>query len=319
MHEAKEMRKKILRSAYIKGIRNKKDTLASRLDLNSQTVEYVLEKMKQEQYFNKTKFDINLDTLGVGQVAWVLIGINWDIYDQEKLIKKLLELTPVLSISDVTGGSDLAIKIFGPSIAYLSSFVLGMEKLFQGIITHTEIYFVNREYKRHYLPVEKNSIEKINKIDCILIKEKTENPNITLIEIADKHKIHRNSVSKRWKLLWSRNIFVKEIPDLTQKGYDEIEMGLKAFMIIKPRPGCEDKIIQTLMKQKSIQDIFTTISNEIIIVLRTANSQTLAEEHRALTRVECSVRRTNTSIFLTKYNKTTLSLKEMNSVIGQCK
>ena len=319
MHTAMDLRKKILESAYTQGIETKKELLFERLHLKKQTVEYALEKLKSEGYFTKTKYDLDFESLGVGKFAWVLIGVNWERYDQEEFIKKLLQLTPVLTVADVTGTSDLAIKIFGPSISYLSSFVLGIEKLFQGTITQVHIHFANKEYKRHYLKVEKTQHYKTTKIDCLIIKEKTENPNISLSEIADKHKIHRNSVSKRWSALWEKGVITKEIPDLTQKGYDEINMGLKAFMIIKPSPGGEEKIINMLMKRKDIQDIFTTLSNEIIVIIRTENSSTLAQDHRSLTKTQCAIKRTNTSIFLTKYNKTSLSLKEMRAVVGLCK
>lgn len=319
MHDATQLRKKILLSAYSQGIENNTDLIHERLHLKKQTVEYVLEKLKNEGYFTKTKYDLDLQTLGVGQFAWVFIGIDWQKYNQEKFIKEILDLTPVLTVADVTGTSDIAIKIFGPSVSYLGAFVLGMEKLFHGTITDVRIYYSNKEYKRHYLKIYKPVAQKINKIDCAILKEKTQDSKIGLMEIADKYGFHRNSVSKRWKGLWEKGIIVKEIPDLTQKGYDEIKMGLKAFMIIKPLPGCEGKLISTLVKRPDVQDVFTTLQNEIVIIIRTENSATLVQNHRSLTKVDCSVRRTNTSIFLTKYNKTTLSLKEMNSVIGQCK
>jgi len=319
MHNIENLRKKILSSAYTEGIQTNKEFLFQRLHLKKQTADYALSKLEEEGFFNKTKFDLDFQALGVGKFAWVLIGVNWEKHNQDEFIKKLLELTPILTVADITGTSDLAIKVFGPSISQISSFVLGIEKLFQGTITHVHIYFANKEYKRHYLEVKNTLILKTNKIDCAILKEKTQDPKSSLIQIADKYKIHRNSVSKRWNALWKRGIIIKEIPDLTQKGYDEIKMGLKAFMIIKTLPGCEEKIIKSLMKRKDIQDIFTTISNEIIIIIRTENSATLAQEHRSLTKLDCSIKRTNTSIFLTKYNKTTLSLKEMTAVMGNCK
>jgi DNA-binding Lrp family transcriptional regulator len=260
--------------------------------------------------------------LGVGKFAWVLVSVNFETYDTEKFIEKVLELTPVISVSEITGQRDVAIKVFGPSINYISSFVLGMEKLFQGIITNVYIYYANHDYKHHYSKNQSKAVFRANKIDCMILSEKTKNPQINLIEIADKHGLHRNSVSKRWKKLWKEGVLIKEIPDLTQKGYDEIKMGLKAFMVIKPIPGKEEQIIKTLMPQKEIQDIFTTMQNEIVIVIRTENSQSLVVEmknwHRKLAKFGSVISHTTTSIFLTKYNKNSLSLKEMRSLVSQC-
>ena len=140
-------------------------------------------------------------------------------------------------------------------------------------------------------------------------------PKINLAQIAKKYLIHRNTVSNRWEKLWKGGVIVKELPDLTQKGYEEIKMGLKAFIIIKPIPGKEDKIIKTLMKNNEVQDIFTTLSNEIVLILRTENSSTLAIAHKALIKTNNLIKRTNTSIFLTKNAKTVISLSEIQTLM----
>jgi len=318
MHTVQEVRRRILESAYIEGITNNKDNLSERLKIKKSTVDYALQKLKEEGYFVKTKYDIDLNLLGVGKFAWVFVRVNLENYDSEKFVGKILELTPVISVSEITGNRDIAIKVFGPSISYISSFVLGLEKLFQGTITNVYIFYANHDYKHHYLKVQNKKIYKANKIDCMIMSEKTKDPQISLVEIADKHNLHRNSVSKRWKKIWKEGVIIKEIPDLTQKGYEEIKMGLKAFIVIKPVPGKEEIIIKELMGEKEVQDIFFTMQNEIIVIVRTENSHSLILEHRKLAKIGSAVSHTTTSIFLTKYNKNYLSLKEMRSLVSQC-
>jgi len=310
-----EHRKKLLEEAYINGLENKTGTLHERMNLKKATVTYALERLQGEGYFSKTKYDLSLDALKIGNFAWVFLSINWEEFNYEKFVKKLLDLTQVVSVADVTGRNDIAVKVFGPSVNNISAFVLLMEKIFQGTITETVVFFANTEYKRHYLPIKKKSSYRLNKTDCAILYEKTNNPCISLSEIAEKYKFHRNTVSKRWSKLWEEGVVVKEIPDMTQKGYDEIKMGLKAFTLIKPVPGKEEKIIKALMKNKEIQDIFTTLSNEIIIIIRTENSQTLANTHKKLAKEEGYIKKTNTSIFLTKHNKNSLSMSEIKGLI----
>jgi len=318
MHEVEELRKKILFESYVNGTHNKEGPLFKRIKIKKQTVDYALEKMLEEKLFTKTKYELDLNTVGIGKFAWVLMSINWESYNSSDFIKKLLGLTQVVTVADVTGTSDVAVKIFGPSINNISAFILLMEKLFQGTITDTQVHFANIEYKRHYFAVGKKTAYKPTRADCAILHEKMNNSKITLGEIAEKHKLHRNTVSKKWEKLWSRGVIVKELPDLTQEGYDELKMGLKAFIIIKPVPGKEEKIVKNLLKNKEIQDIFTTLSNEIVVILRTENSQTLASIHRNLTKIDSSVKRTSTSIFLTKYNKNTLSLPEIKGLVNGC-
>jgi len=316
MNKSIDIRKKILREAYVNGIQNHQGLIENRLKLKKNTVNYVLEKLKEENYFSKTKYEINLNTLGVGNFAWVLLSINWDTQTPDAFVKKLLKLPQVVTIADITGGNDIAVKIIGPSINNISVFILMMEKVFNGIITDTRVYFANKEYKRHYLPMLKNIPFNPSEIDCKIIYEKMENPKISLIEISKKHNIHRNTVSNRWEKLWREGVIVKELPDLTQKGYDELKMGLKAFILIKPVPGKEEKIIKILMKNEEVQDIFTTLSNEIILILRTENSTTLALAHKYLIKTDNSIKRTNTSIFLTKNAKTSIELSEMKNLLN---
>jgi len=225
-------------------------------------------------------------------------------------------LPQVIIVADITGENDLAVKIIGPSILNVSAFILMMEKLFDGLITDIQVYFANKEYKRHYLPVQKNAPFHPSEIDCKIIYEKMENPKINLADISKKYKIHRNTVSNRWEKFWSGGVIVKELPELTQKGYDELKMGLKAFVIIKSVPGKEEKTIKALMKNPEVQDIFTTISNEIILILRTENSSTLANAHKYLIKTDNSIKKTNTSIFLTKNAKNSVALSEMKNLLN---
>ncbi|MFA5931117.1 MAG: Lrp/AsnC family transcriptional regulator [archaeon] len=318
MDETKSLREKVLEEAYVNGIQNKTGLLHERLNLKKATVDYTLQKLLDENYFSRTKYEIDLNKLGIGNFAWVLVSVNWEKIAEEDLLKKLLSLTQVVTIAEITGKSDLALKIFGSSITNISAFILMVEKSFEGIITEVHVYFANAEYKRHYLPTPKKELYKINKVDCAIMHEKMANPKISLIEISQKHKFHRNTVSKRWDNLWKEGIVVKELPDLTQKGYDELKMGLKAFTVIKPVPGREEKIIKMLIKRKWIQDIFTTLSNEIVIIFRTENSAALATEQRLIGKTDFSIKRTNTSIFLTKHNKNSLSLPEIKGLIKNC-
>ncbi|VVB74448.1 Lrp/AsnC ligand binding domain protein [uncultured archaeon] len=319
MHDANNLRRRILDGAYTLGIENSAGPLYKHLGLKKQTVDYALKKLKHEEFFLKTKYEIDLNVLGFDKFAWVMLGIDWANYAVEKFISKLLSMPQVLMVADVTGESDLAVKVFGPTRNNISAFILELEKLFSGTIIDTKVLYENMEYKRHYIRVESKPIYMPNKTDCIVLHEKMKSPECTLNDIAHRHRMHRNTVSNSWKKLWKKGVLIKELPDLTQKGYDEIQKGLKAVIIIKPVPGSEEKIIAALVKQKEIQDIFTTLSNEIVLVLRTENSRTLADAHRLLTRFDSTIRRTNTSIFLSKYNKTSLELGEMKMLLRSCK
>jgi DNA-binding Lrp family transcriptional regulator len=315
MNETNILRKKILHEAYVGGIVDKNAPLFQRMHLKKSTIDYALNKLQIEGFFTKTKYEVDLNALGLGNFAWVLLKVNWENYDEEDFTKKLLKMTQVISVSTVTGESDIAIKIFGSSINNISAFILMLEKHFGDTISETKVYFANKEHKRHYVSIERKNVFKMGEVDCAILNEKMNNPKVSIQEISAKYGVHRNTISKKWENFWKKGVILKELPDLTQKGYDELKMGLKALILIKPAPGHEEKIIRSLVKNRETQDIFTTLSNEIIVILRTENSQTLSQTYKSITNLKHAIKRTSTSIFLTKCNKTSLSLVEINGLI----
>jgi DNA-binding Lrp family transcriptional regulator len=160
----------------------------------------------------------------------------------------------------------------------------------------------------------KNFVE-LKKVDSILLEEKTFNPKERLSDIAAKYHLHRNTVSNRWKKLLNSGMILKETLDLTQKGYDEIGLELKAFISIKPTPGHEGRVVKMLLKEPKIQDLFSTLSNELVAIIRTENSQTLLEFHKMLFKMPNSIKHTDTIIFLSKHSRAGWTMNEIQTLI----
>ncbi|MEK6958953.1 MAG: hypothetical protein AABW59_02800 [archaeon] len=316
MAELNELRKRVLKCAYKNGLSTDGKDLCDNMHLKRSTVDYALEKLFEEKYCSRLRYEINLDSLGVGKFAWFFVAINWSDFDEDKFISKALELAQVHTVAKVTGTYDFAIKIFGPSIQSISAFIIGLEQLFEGSITDTHVIFANKNYKRHYLKVRKSVPVKLKKIDRLLLEEKTKDPYKNLVDISAKYKVHRNTISNRWKHLVKSRVILKEVVDPTQKGFDEIGLGLKAFVIIKPQPGYEEKVMSEMLEMEDMEDLFTTLSNEIIAIIRTENSQTLAYFHKTLAKACRYIKRTDTIIFLTKYSRDGMSRAELENMLA---
>ena len=310
-----DLRKKILCFAYKEGFQKEGKSLDKCLNIKKSTADYILEKLKEEKYYTEIRYEINFGAVGLGKFAWLFISVNWDAFLFEEFVEKVLKMPQISVVADVTGEYDIALKIFGPSIQNISSFVMGFEKLFEHVIVDTKIYFASKEYKRHYLKTDKTIPIKLSNIDYQIICEKNAKPELTSFEISEKLGVHRNTVSTKWKSYWGNNVLLKKTIALTQKGYDLTDLGLKAFIILKPCPGKVEEVAKRLEKIEEIQDLFTTLSNDIILVVRVPNSEDLAYFYKAFSKVEGSIRETNTIIFLTKHSKSSLTLKELGTII----
>ncbi len=314
MVETKDVWKKILKTAYINGIYSNGQSIDKRLKLSKSTVDYVLEKLKTEKYFVKERYIIDLNTLNLGKFAWLFISVNWEKFDEELFMTKLMKIINVHTIAEITGNYDYAIKLIGNSIQNLNSIILTIEKFFPEIID-TEVHFANREFKTQFVKHYSDQKYRLNEDELWIVSEKDQNPSMKLSAIAKKYKIHRNTVSNKWNKMWENNAILKKTIELTPKGYNFIDRGLKSFIIVKPLPGMQDKIIEKIIDHEQIQDLFTSIENEIILLIRARDSDDLAQFYKNLSRKCPNIKKTNTIIFLTKKTKSGLTPRGIESVI----
>jgi DNA-binding Lrp family transcriptional regulator len=309
-----ELRKKILTHAYQNGLFTNNNSIEKNLKLNKQTIEYVLTKLTEENYLVKNRYVIDLNTINLGKFAWVFVSVDWNNFDENKFLDKLMKMHQIHTVAQITGSYDFGIKIIGSSIQDINNITLIIEKFFPEIL-EIEVHFMSKEYKTHFEIITNPSTYKLKKIDLLILGEKDQTPKISLQEIAKKYFIHRNTISNKWNNFWKDRVIIKKTVELTPKGYDFIDLGLKSFIIIKPIPGKQEIIINKLLKNKQIQDIFTTIENEIIILVRTKNSDDLAEFYKNISKKCPNIKKTNTLIFLTKKTKSGLNVEEIEQLI----
>jgi DNA-binding Lrp family transcriptional regulator len=277
-----ELDRRVLKAGYMQGIQKGQKAFYTRLKINRNTTDYILEKLKKEKLFYRTSYEINLPSLGIKKFAWLFIAVNWINFDEEKFISKSLKFPEISSVLKLTGEYDYGLQIMGKNISKINEFILNFETIFQDEIEDTNIIFANNEYKRHFIKTSLTQEIDPNKYDCLILDEKLNDPSISLLEIAKKHNIHRNTVSNRWRNIWQNKILLKEHLELNESGYRELGLGLKLFIIIKPVPGKEETLIKHLINLEEVENIFTTLSNEIVLHIRVEDSQTLNTFHNKM-------------------------------------
>jgi DNA-binding Lrp family transcriptional regulator len=306
-----KLRKKNLKTAYIQGIYSNNTSIDQILKIKKQTTKYILNGLLASRMYFKKRYVIDLNALNLGKFAWFFISVNWEKFDSKDFMSKLMKIQKIHTIAEVTGPYDLAIKIIGSSIQDVNNLILTIEKTFPEIID-TDVHFMSKEYKVHFEKITNPTQYKLKKLDYLLLAEKDQAPDLNFQTLAKKHSLHRNTISNKWNKLWTEKVIIKSTIELAPEGYNLIGLGLKAFIIIKPASGKQELIIKKVIKNNEIQDIFTTLENEIGIIVRVANSDELAAFHRHLSKTCPNIKSTNTIIFLTKITKTGLNPKEID-------
>ena len=96
--------------------------LSKKLEINASVLYSRIKRLMKKKLIKKFTVEIDESLLGIGVKASV--GINRDPKLKEIIYKKFLEISEVVSISEVTGRFDIMIKIHAKNLEALHSVVI---------------------------------------------------------------------------------------------------------------------------------------------------------------------------------------------------
>ncbi len=254
---------KVLRFALENGIQLRDAEIARQLRLKPSTVTYSLKKMRRERTILRYRYRLNYHKLGFPAAAWVLLklkagfgGSDSSLSIGTELLDKLLSFPQVHVASYTTGIQDVALKIFEKDALAVNNFVLQLSKEFSGMLESPTVLFSTRMYKTHNIILgETEPCNKLDAIDFNILNYKMLNPDMELGEIAKKHSLHRNTVGKRWRMLWLERILLKKTPVLNPEIYEQLGIALKAMVFINTTDGKLHHVVQSLLKMPEVHEL----------------------------------------------------------------
>ena len=121
-------------------------TLSKKLGINTSVLYSRIKRLVRKKIIKKFTIDIDDSLLGIGVKASV--GINRDPKFKIQIHKNLLEITEVVSISEVTGRFDIMIRIYAQDLEDLHTVVIekiGKIEGIQNTETFVELQITDKE------------------------------------------------------------------------------------------------------------------------------------------------------------------------------
>ena len=97
-------------------------TLSKKLGINASVLYSRIKRLMKKKLIKKFTIEIDDSLLGIGVKASV--GINRDPKFKDSIHKQFLNITEVVSISEVTGRFDMMIKVYAKNLESLHSVVI---------------------------------------------------------------------------------------------------------------------------------------------------------------------------------------------------
>jgi Lrp/AsnC family transcriptional regulator, regulator for asnA, asnC and gidA len=105
--------------------------LSKKLDINASVLYSRIKRLMKKKLIKKFTIDIDESLLGIGLKASV--GINRDPKYKDVIHKKFMEITGVVSISEVTGRFDIIIDVYAKNLEALHAVVIEKIGKIEGI------------------------------------------------------------------------------------------------------------------------------------------------------------------------------------------
>jgi Lrp/AsnC family transcriptional regulator, regulator for asnA, asnC and gidA len=105
--------------------------LSKKLDINASVLYSRIKRLMKKKLIKKFTIDIDESLLGIGVKA--SIGINRDPKYKDTIHKKFMEITEVVSISEVTGRFDIIIDLYAKNLEALHAVVIEKIGKIEGI------------------------------------------------------------------------------------------------------------------------------------------------------------------------------------------
>jgi len=106
-------------------------TLSKKLGINASVLYSRIKRLVRKKLIKKFTIEIDASLLGIGVKATV--GINRDPKFKIQINKKLLEISQIISISEVTGRFDMMIQVYAQDLEGLHSVVIEKIGKIEGI------------------------------------------------------------------------------------------------------------------------------------------------------------------------------------------
>lgn len=282
-YELTKMEKRILRFIVVNGIPNSEKAVRNKLKISPLTFSYKLKKLRERNIIAGHKYAIDFRKLGLPLIAWILITLKRTFTDLERLMDILLSYPEVHIVAVITGDYDIAVKVYGKSVAEISNFVRGLECDIKQFVESVNTIYLSRVYKNHNMLLQNTDKVKFSSAELKILNERMKQPDESVKEIAERLEMHRNTVGKKWKSIISKGIVLKKGIRLNPDYAKDVGTAFSAIALIHTVVGAKETIANELAKLDEIHELGeTSFPADLILVVRVADINEFYEFYQRL-------------------------------------
>ena len=296
--------RKILRFLLLNGAHFSEYDMAKRLRLSQTTINYKLKRLKEKGVIRGYKYLLNPAKIGYKYMAWVFLETReHSVKEGSDTKNKLLQHPNVFAVWDMSGDYDILAKVLYDKPGELNGLLIWIGDHLKEDVYKTSTSFVTQSYKIHQVPVQDGEKVKLSKTDLKIIEYKQKNPLATIREVSEALKIHRNTVSSKWRRFWADNVLLKKGVIIHPDYLKDLGVNFKVVVLINSIIGERDTVVEEIQNLDEIHEL-TAISthHDLLAVVKTGGIDSCFDLIRKIYKTD-RVHRTKTLLVFSSVEK----------------
>ncbi len=261
---------RILRYLLEYGMLESERGIARSLRVSPSTLSFKLRKFEDMNIITAYRYRVDFRRLGFNHMAWIRLRPKYGRRTMDEYMAALLEHPEVHVCVFTSGSKNFAIKSYGRSRKELTALVRRVSSSLGISRNNIEVFHVQRQLKAHNkIMADHEAKWAPDKTDFAIIAKKMQEPKESLVWIAKKLGLHRNTVNARWKGLLAGGVIIKKTPIINTELYRQIGIHCMAMHIFRPKRGCRERLCRHLIGMPEVHELNVTDKGEVLAIIRT--------------------------------------------------
>lgn len=260
---------RILRFVLENGLLESEREIARKLRISPSTFSFKMRKFEDSGIITAYRYRADFCRLGFAQMAWIRLRPKYGKTTMDEHMKVILEHPQVHVCVFTSGSKNFAIKAYGKNKADIEGLISKIASELNVNPREIEVFYIKTQYKSHNQQMQGQSAATPDETDIRILAEKMQNPNESLLEVAKKLKLHRNTATFRWNAMVKNNIIIKKTPIINPALHREIGIHCMAMHIFTPKGGKKHKLVNILSEMNEVHELSETDKGLIFAIIRT--------------------------------------------------
>ncbi|MCD4740323.1 Lrp/AsnC family transcriptional regulator [archaeon] len=262
---------RLLKFLMLKGAHYSIYEIGKILRVSPQTVAYKIKQFERKGIILSYRYRVNPYKLGYKNMAWCALDITRNL-DRKDLDEKILSHPNVFSIFTLTGQMDMFAKVFYSEHKELQNLIEWLGVNFRDTISRISLVPVMRVEKLNQVHDLSLECDVLDDTSLAILKYKFVNTGASLKKVADALGFHRNTVSRKWGLLWRNGVLLKKSIFIPPEVYNDLGFGVSSCVFIDAIPGEREQVIKRLVGEECVHELFSlAFRHDLLAVMRSSD------------------------------------------------